>query len=314
MAWLFVELEELDTAEKSYSAERYINDMRDGWMSEYRVVPGSMTNSDDSKFGSSAAIFVKTRAVFLQGSKVGVDSEWRSFSEVVGLLPALKKEGPKEDAPRRVVRLDPATAAAEPWVLDFLGRRPPPAGGDMRRPPEVVVQDEPTPVEAEEEEVEEEEKEGEELHSAEDVFQELEAMRVQMGARSLPRVSPFAWTLLGGQWTLTHKSTMCDAFQARATTARSKAFAKEFGLNTTIRFAVGTYGTDACVTMCDYWVKKMTFLYDMWETGNDAFVFARADLERFEEPREFTELIGGAVGALGRRLAALRGLAPSRIA
>ncbi len=104
-----------------------------------------------------------------------------------------------------------------------------------------------------------------------------------------------------------------DAFQARAGTATAKDFARRFGLQVTCRFSLAMYGSLACSTMCEYWVQKMTWFFNLWEGSGseEGYVFDRNDVRAFEEPTEFSELAAGAKGHLARRIGELRDMVPA---
>ena len=73
------------------------------------------------------------------------------------------------------------------------------------------------------------------------------------------------------------------------------------------------YGESGSMKCCDYWIAKLSYLYEIWEHfGSPADrKFLPDELHGFAEPRDFTEFAQSAVGQVLKRVQELRAIAPA---
>lgn len=115
------------------------------------------------------------------------------------------------------------------------------------------------------------------------------------------------------RWVLGRQPPIC-CVQARATGAKGRRFCNKFGLNLTCRFSLGLYGEAACETLCNFWVSKMSHMWDLWglEGFPDSYTFRSEDLAGVVEPDDFVALALSAEGHVAGRVRDMRSLAPMR--
>lgn len=142
------------------------------------------------------------------------------------------------------------------------------------------------------------------------VFEELAAKRLQFTDGE--STEHFAWKVRGGQWTSRNKGCSFDCFAACAVSSEGKDLCKSYSLVGSASFSLKLYGEKYAVAMCEYWVAKHQFWFDIWRhyEFQEGRPFEQRELDEFQEPADFVEMARLASGALARRVAQLRALRP----
>lgn len=286
----------------AYQPEDYGEQLMSKWRFEYDWIPGAYTYSDDEVYVDAAVVGVKSDVVFLEGTRLGTDSEWRPLADVLKSLPPVASAAGQAQPCTRRRAPTSDMLEAEPWLLDYLdmSNRP-----QSQRPTSAAPRGSAEP---------DNDRQGDEADADVDrVFDELESLRVATGRHHVAPKANFSWDILGGLWTAANKKVSCDAFQAKACTKAATRLCKQYRMNTSARFSLTWYGEHACAILCEYWVAKMSHLYSVWEDAGclPDFVFGSQAVDSFEEPADFAGLAGSATKTLKRRTQDLRSLGPS---
>jgi len=124
----------------------------------------------------------------------------------------------------------------------------------------------------------------------------------------------FQVKVLGGKWTLEHKSTAFDAIAAMARKGLPFAWCRAYNLNVEASFSIRKHGEEAARVLAVEWCKRMQFFYDIYKLADEPdFVYSPAQLSSYEEELEFVEFVlnAGVHDPAWPRAMAIRSLAPS---
>jgi hypothetical protein len=224
----FVGVVARDVASPNLEAENYEATLLSTWRFEYEWLPQTFTWSDGDEYSGEDIVSVQSDVVHLLGRRLVSDSDWKPLEEVMSTLPPIRGPANTRVAAAARPRPDSSILEAEPWVLDYLGKKQ--VGASAGSGPRL-----PGPAG---ERTSDDEEQDALVVDSEQVFDELEALRRELGVAGGDRRAPFSWTVLGGAWTMAHKDVAYDAFQAKASSTASQAWAREHGLNITCRFSV----------------------------------------------------------------------------
>ena len=276
----------------------YFDRLASTWAFEFDWAPEAYVFSDSVSLPAEANIMVLNDVVFLDGTRLGSDGAWQPLEEFLARLPRTKGDTHGRPTATKSTRVQPGTLEVEPWLLDFLNR---PKRTCPSTPATCSSSSWVASVGADED------------LDVDEVFEELEGMRVEMGRDEAARGGlAFSWNILGGSWTMRHRQVAFDAFQAKAMSAAAKEFVRSQHMAASCRFSINLYGECACAVLCEYWVEKMQHFFGIWEAaGRPADLPSLlSDHRDFEEPIAFQDLARGASGQLLGRITDLRDLHP----
>lgn len=272
----------------------------------FRVRHMEFVFTSDGFISPGAKVEVLMDAENVEGPYFGASLPWRRLETVLATLQEAKPQK-KESLPSLAKKrcADRAVFEDNPWLLDFLGLHVDTSlagtkaltNSGAETPPDGDIG-----VEAQEHD--------EGCCQIASVFEELVAKRLELADGE--GAEHFAWKVRGGQWTARNKGCAFDCFAACAVSFEGKDMCKSYSLPSSASFSLKLYGERQAVAMCEYWLSKHKFWFDIWR-HYDCPVgrrFEQRELDAFEEPAEFAELARLAAGAVAKRVAQLRALHP----
>ena len=146
---------------------------------------------------------------------------------------------------------------------------------------------------------------------AETVLEDLTLRREEID-RADDGVQHFALGVRGGAWTAAHKGVAFDSYRAEAKTREAKAWTATWSFAASATFSLARFGHEDALTLCEFWVDKMKYLFALSREGGPEFVFDDVLLDSFPEPLAARELRARAAGHTARRLEELTDLRPVR--
>ena len=99
---------------------------------------------------------------------------------------------------------------------------------------------------------------------AEEVFAELEVMRMDWYQSLEKALESFKTGLLGGKWTKENIGRVADAYRGYAASAEAKAWCTLYRMQPSMRFNISTYGERTSSALALHWASRMEYLYGSW--------------------------------------------------
>lgn len=274
----------------------------DVWDMEYQLLPTRLKFSDRvGDLCPEASVEVKQVSTIMSGFIIGTDCEWQSFDKALATMgiqgiPATSARAP----PQKKQSPDPALVTQNPWLLDLLGG----LGSSVSSAPRAVrspapvaendLGDEPLPQDA-----------------VEAAFDALHQRRAEVAGADAAVAQGFAWTVLGGKWTLQHRGVAFDSYRGQASSKAAKEWAASHHLQASSTFSLAKYGPEICGVLVQCWTDKMNHFYEVsGRRPAPAFSFSEQHAASFGEKEEFSSLFGSAPHAVVQRAQALRELRP----
>ena len=200
--------------------------------------------------------------------------------------------------------VDPALLAKYPWLAQTMQAGPRRSSGSCRRSSNDGGGPAVTCGNDEEHELDNE--------GFEQVFQELYKKREERLLEAPKPTEDFRCTILGGAWTKRHEGVAFDALAAKACTKDSQMWCRQYGLQTTARFAVSLFGESLARIFASARAARVQHYYDIYvNSGNEAYKVTAEDLASHEEPPDFVSAAADLQGQALQRAQQIRAIKPS---
>lgn len=122
----------------------------------------------------------------------------------------------------------------------------------------------------------------------------------------------FVWSVLGGQWTASHKGVAHGAFKGRSTAADAKRWAQSHSLTPSASFSVKMYGEQSAQLLAEAWTGRVNKFFQISGGGlKGTFSFSDVHLASVGNSEEFELARAGAKGAARSRFDAVARLSPA---
>jgi len=146
----------------------------------------------------------------------------------------------------------------------------------------------------------------------EEVMEALWAHRAAMGEREDAGVVDFSWWIRGGPSTMRRKGVAFDCYAAAAWNTDSKKWCVRYGMKRSVSFSIKLYGEEWCLRLCELWIARLKFFYDIYLShgASDKFRYAKADLHRFVENPDIVVHAADCAAPVANRLGQVRRIAP----
>ena len=146
-----------------------------------------------------------------------------------------------------------------------------------------------------------------------DVWEALADRRAELDEHVVGELDPFVLSLRGGQWCADHVGVAFDSYRATARVGDPTLFSTIHKLPKTATFSIAKYSEHDCLIMCQFWIHRMRFLYDIWKgAGAEAeYKFSVADVREYRPPAEVQALLEGPASASKTRALGISDLLPA---
>ena len=143
------------------------------------------------------------------------------------------------------------------------------------------------------------------------VYEELEAKRLQWRDDGFVEQQWFRVTLLGGAWLRQKRGRTYDAFKGAASGGAVSDWCSSRGLQKSMRFEVTLYGERGAAIMARAFCHKMSHFYELCRDLDELdHVFSMEEKQAYAEPPELTDFATSLTGQALRRVLQLRDLWP----
>ena len=274
------------------------------WALHYMIEDMAFVYSDEEAFGNyDDRIFVVRESTLLGEGIIGTDQDWSPLQDVLRDLPAVLADMEQRDgAGARPRRPSDDALREHPWLLELLTSRQGAGSSGSSRRAHDHSEDHLHERDADEVLFE---------VDAETVLEDLTLRREEID-RADDGVQHFALGVRGGAWTAAHKGVAFDSYRAEAKTREAKAWTATWSFAASATFSLARFGHEDALTLCEFWVDKMKYLFALSREGGPEFVFDDVLLDSFPEPLAARELRARAAGHTARRLEGLTDLRPVR--
>jgi hypothetical protein len=274
----------------------WTHDQLQSWKHFFRKDYTLVAYTDEWPLDVAAPLCVASGAFNVGNMCVASDADWKPLSYFADLLPPVSQanqpldvdEKPRQDVHKQWFEC--------PWLVDFI------AHGKMAFSDEVLggVPDAPP----------RDTSEGQFEVDAMQVMDALSVARDEWPLRDYIGSDHFAWNLLGGQWTASHRGIVYDCFESYARGGDPTDFCIQFVLQRSSSYAIDAHSEENAFQLAIAWCHKMQFLYHAYLASDAATVCAAEALSAYVEPAEIASIYLSAGRKTRDRIDQLRAIHP----